>query len=178
MGIWLNELEDAVRRESRAALRDRRMLRNTLQERCAAAHEGSRADSLLVVLQACPRPGTEITPAEAEALLHAEVARQAHPGFLLRGGQAALLLPGSMDAAALKRLLQAMQRRLLKTAQERVVLAFGAARALESRRGAADWLALADLRLRSREERLQLARPALRAGVIERRRLTRSAQAS
>ena len=104
MGIWLNELEDAVRRESRAALRDRRMLRNTLQERCAAAHEGSRADSLLVVLQACPRPGTEITPAEAEALLHAEVARQAHPGFLLRGGQAALLLPGSMDAAALKRL--------------------------------------------------------------------------
>jgi hypothetical protein len=175
MGIWLNELEDAVRREARAALRDRRMLRTTLQECSAAAHEGSRGDTLLLLLQACPRPGVQIPEAEAESLLHAEVARQAQPGYMLRGGQAALLLPGALDAAALKRLLQAMQRRLLKTSQDRLMLGFGAARALEARRGgAASWLALADLRLRSREERLHRSRPASPGVATERRRPSRA----
>lgn len=175
MGIWLNELEDAVLREARAALRDRRVLRTTLQECSAAAHEGSRADTLLLLLQACPRPEAQISDAEAESLLHAEVARQAHPGFVLRGGQAALLLPGALDTASLKRLLQAMQRRLMKTSQDRLALGFGAARALEARRGgAASWLALADLRLRKREERLQRTRPALRAVTTERRRVSRA----
>ncbi|MBN8504671.1 MAG: hypothetical protein J0L58_09330 [Burkholderiales bacterium] len=158
MGIWIDEMEASAKRHTGASLRDRRMLRLAMEDRHASAHEAAGADCVLLMLEACVRPSQVLAPDVAEDMLHSEVARQAYPGFRLRGGQAALLMPGPPGPDEVKRLLMGMHRRLTKLAPNGVVLAFGAARALEARRGAASWLALADLRLQTREATLQLQR--------------------
>lgn len=180
MGIWIDEMEASAKRHTRASLRDRRMLRLALEDRHASAHEGAGPDCVLLMLEACVRPKQVLEPETAEALLHAEVARQAYPGFRLRGGQAALLMPGPPEPDDVKRLLMGMHRRLTKVGQSSVVLAFGAARALEARRGASSWLALADLRLQTREATLQVQRAVPPAAGLptERRRVAAAARRS
>jgi hypothetical protein len=174
MGIWIHEMADEVRREVSASLRDRRMLRLALEDRLSGVQDGVTPDCALVLFEACVRPTMDVPPDEAETLLHAEVARQVFPGFKLRSGQAAMVVPGPVDAERIRRMLAGMHRRLQRAAQDRLVLAFGIARALEVRRGTASWLALADLRLQAREDKLQLTGIDSGLTAVERRRRPRA----
>lgn len=178
MGIWIDEMEANAKRHAGASLRDRRMLRLALEDRHASAHDGAGGDCVLLMLEACVRPNQVLAPETAEELLHNEVARQAYPGFRLRGGQAALLMPGPPESDEVKRLLMGMHRRMTRLGPNGVLLVFGAARALEARRGAASWLALADLRLQTREATLNVQRavPAPQGLPSERRRRYASAR--
>lgn len=171
MGIWLDELEREVRSEVRMALRDRRALRLNLAAVHNAVQEGQAEDSALLLLDALPRPGSAAPPAEAQALLHTELARLPHEAFALRRGQSALLLQGPVDADKVKRMLVRINRRLQLTGRGQHLLVFGAARAAEARRNAQDWLALADLRLQMRLAQLGL--PSAGTHQPERRRAAR-----
>lgn len=179
MGIWLDELEQAVRAEARLALRDRRSLRLALADRHVVVHEAGGADSVLLLVDAMPRPAvkakTEGDAAEAQMLLRSELVHQPYAAFELRHGQSGLLLPGPVDADQVKRLLTRLNRRLQVAGQGRHLLVFGAARASEARRSPSTWLALADLRLQMRLSHLGLPAPVARLqtaprSLLERRR--------
>jgi hypothetical protein len=157
MGIWLDELEreSVAKIEKRAAL-NRRALSWALEERHQAVHEGRSEDCVLLVLHlqdAAP------PPALAD-LLCAELQRGANPVYALRDGQCAILLTGPFGHDPVRATVARVQRRLSLRSKQPVRLLFGAARALEARRQFSDWLALADVRLLARKERLGL-RPVL-----------------
>ncbi len=171
MGIWLDELEREVRAEALQALRGRSELRQALSQHHGAARDGDGQDSTLLLLDALPRPGVVASPQEAQELLRTGLAQDSREVFALRRGQAGLLLPGPVQADAVKRLLRQINRRLQQASGGRHRLVFGAARATEARLGAAAWLALADLRLQMRLGQLGL--PAEPRAAIERRRTGR-----
>lgn len=148
MGIWLDQLEQEVRAEAGAVLHDRRALRLALANQHAVVHEDGAPDAALLIVDALPRPGSAAE--DGQQLLRAELAQLPYEGFALRQGQLAMLLPGPVDPQRVKRLLTRLNRRLQLGSRGRHLLVFGAARAAEARRNAADWLALADLRLQLR----------------------------
>ena len=152
MGIWLDELEQAVQAEARRTLRDRRALRMALADRHVVVHEAGGADAALLLVDALPRPSVKAEAAEAQMLLRSELVQQPYEAIELRNGQSGLLLPGPVDAEQVKRLLTRLNRRLQVAGQGRHLLVFGAARASEARRSPSSWLALADLRLQMRPE--------------------------
>jgi len=172
MGIWLDELErESIEKiekiEKREAL-NRRALRWALEERHQAVHEGRSEDCVLLVLHA----QTSADACHAPDLLRAELQRGPNPVYALRDGQFGVLLCGPFGHDPVRETVARLQRRLALRTKQPVRVLFGAARALEARRQFSDWLALADVRLLARKERLGL-RPVVGAANLvnaERRR--------
>lgn len=158
MGIWLDELAQEVRNEARLALQDRRALREALDTQHLRLHEAGGTDSLLMVVDAMPRITADAAhQAEGQDILRTALARQPLEAFALRKGQASILMKGSdMDAAA-RRVLVRLDRQLKISGQGQYMMVVGAARASETKLGAAAWLALADLRLQMRLAHLGMA---------------------
>jgi len=181
MAIWLDELERETRVQAEQTLLDRRSLRNALTLRHEALQDDPEADSVLLIVDALPRPAApdavaELAPVsltEGQALLHTELARLPCEAFALRHGQSCLLLPGSMQTEDVKLLLSKLNRRLQTTGRKRFKVVFGMARAREARLGGAAWLALADLRFQVFTAQAGLPsvpRSAPRPAPLERRR--------
>ena len=78
MAIWLDELERETRVQAEQTLLDRRSLRNALTLRHEALQDDPEADSVLLIVDALPRPAApdavaELAPVsltEGQALLH------------------------------------------------------------------------------------------------------------
>lgn len=151
MAIWLDQLEQESATALRQPLRDRRLLRHTLEQRQEAT------DDVLLVLHALARPGQLMGPAqdqEAQRLLRETLARMPHELHALRGGQLCVLLPGPVTNDQVKRFLVRLDRQLQPAWDRAYELVFGAARASEAREGKASWLGLADMRLQNRADQL------------------------
>ncbi len=158
MGIWLDELEreslERVEKTPKRAALNLRALSWALEARHQAVHEGRSEDCLLLVLHAQVPPAASTVDQSAADLLRAELQRGDDPVFLLRDGQCGILLCGPFGHDPVRETVSRLQRRLALRSKQPVRVLFGAARALEARRQFADWLALADVRLLARKERM------------------------
>jgi hypothetical protein len=147
MAIWLDQLTETGTRPARQPLRDRRLLRHTLELRL------DQTDDVLLVLDALPcvdGPASEGTDSEARRMLRDALARTPHELHALRAGQLCVLLPGPITNTQVKRFLARLDQELRPGWCGAYELVFGAARASEARDGQLSWLALSDRRFQAR----------------------------
>jgi hypothetical protein len=171
MSIWLNEVDTETQRKPALQAEDRSRLRQALERVYAARQEGRAGDCALVVVDAQVRPDQGGTPEEALALLKQALQRSGRTPFALRDGQYGLLVSVRNSQIELQQVLTGLKQALKQGDAARYQLVFGAAMASETKLGAEGWLALADMRMQSRQGRLGLSAAEARE-EDERRRYT------
>jgi hypothetical protein len=175
MAIWLNELDNKGAQAPQTA--DRQRLQLALARLYDARQQGQSPDCALVVLDAQARPEQGGNSA-AMRLFQQALQQCGRTPFALRDGQYGLLVPVRGSQFELQQLLNGLKQALLQGEAERYPLLFGAAMASETKLGASGWLALADMRLQSRQSRLGLGAVAPRSREERRRQAATSTLAA
>jgi hypothetical protein len=157
MAIWLNDFDTAASPTKAAPeTAGRQRLQQTLERLHAARQQSQGPDCALVMIDVRTRPEMDGNAEEAQHLLHQALQHSGRTPFALRNGQFGLLMAVRGSLVELQVLVTSLKQALQQAAANRYQLLFGAAMASETKLGASGWLAMADLRLQTRQGRLGL----------------------